>query len=168
MVMNWRDPFRPTCFTTITEGQFSVKNIQVCPQKSSFILDLTCIVLELSLPDLSKLIGDEWKKLSENQRAVSLNQNYYFSFFWVKVYCNFAISFNAKNLIARFISMHAVDDLTYLSFYRHGKRRPVSTVLSLTSSHSMPSVQMRMSTRQQMEVNKVKSISYDKTLITLL
>jgi hypothetical protein len=24
---------------------------------------------ELSLPDLSKLIGDEWKKLSENQRA---------------------------------------------------------------------------------------------------
>ena len=27
--------------------------------------------VELSLPDLSKLIGDEWKKLSENQRAVS-------------------------------------------------------------------------------------------------
>jgi hypothetical protein len=27
--------------------------------------------VELALPDLSKLIGDEWKKLSENQKGVS-------------------------------------------------------------------------------------------------
>ena len=94
MVMNWRDLFRPICSTTITEGQSSVKNTQVCPLKSNCILDLTCIVLELSLPDLSKLIGDEWKKLSENQRAVSLNQNYYFSFSEYQIPCNFAISFN--------------------------------------------------------------------------
>jgi len=32
---------------------------------------LISFVLELSLPDLSKLIGYEWKKLSENQKAVS-------------------------------------------------------------------------------------------------
>jgi len=27
--------------------------------------------VELSLPDLSKLIGEEWKKLNENQKSVS-------------------------------------------------------------------------------------------------
>ena len=65
--------------------------------------------------------------------------------------------------------MHLIGDLTYLCFYRHGKRRPVSTVLSSTSSHLMPSVQMRMPTLyQQMEVNKVKSTFHETTLINLL
>ncbi len=30
-----------------------------------------CVKLDLQLTDLSKLIGDEWKKLSETQKAVS-------------------------------------------------------------------------------------------------
>ena len=39
------------------------------PKRS--LVNQTIRVTELSLPDLSKLIGDEWKKLSENQKAVS-------------------------------------------------------------------------------------------------
>ena len=50
-------------------------------QNAIYLSDPSIDLLELSLPDLSKLIGDEWKKLSENQRAVSLNQNYQFSLF---------------------------------------------------------------------------------------
>ena len=50
-------------------------------QDAMYPSNLSIHLLELSLPDLSKLIGDEWKKLSENQRAVSLNQNYQFSLF---------------------------------------------------------------------------------------
>lgn len=74
---NSRDLFQPTCFTTTTAGRSSVTNILVSHLQS--LESSSYSILELSLPDLSKLIGDEWKKLSENQKAVSTNQNYFFS-----------------------------------------------------------------------------------------
>jgi hypothetical protein len=44
------------------------------PGKSAQSVDVSnqvAMSLELSLPDLSKLIGDEWKTLSDAQRDVS-------------------------------------------------------------------------------------------------
>ena len=42
------------------------------PGKYLSLILIDHVATELALPDLSKLIGDEWKKLSENQKAVSL------------------------------------------------------------------------------------------------
>ena len=58
--------------------------------------NLSIHLLELSLPDLSKLIGDEWKKLSENQKAVSTNQNYFFRLLSVSDSYNQSDYYNAQ------------------------------------------------------------------------
>ena len=61
-----------TCFTIITGDLYSARSTQVRRQFDPLgVSSLTNCSAELSLPDLSKLIGDEWKKLSENQKAVS-------------------------------------------------------------------------------------------------
>lgn len=56
--------YQPTCFLIIIEDQFCTLNIQVSLKS---ILQ-TCI--DLSLTDLSKLIGQEWAKLNESQQKV--------------------------------------------------------------------------------------------------
>jgi hypothetical protein len=60
-------PSQPICSITTSDVQFSEVNIQVSPSNQS------CYYLssELSLPDLSKLIGQEWAILTETQRKVS-------------------------------------------------------------------------------------------------
>lgn len=58
--------FPPTCCTTTSDGQFFNRSTQVRQSKPNER------VLDLSLPDLSKLIGEEWKNMSDDSKNVSL------------------------------------------------------------------------------------------------
>lgn len=50
-----KDLWAPLCYSVTTEDLFCVKSIQVS----------LLIIAEFTLPDLSKLIGQEWKGLNE-------------------------------------------------------------------------------------------------------
>jgi len=54
--------FPPTCCTTTSDGQFFNRSTQVRQSKPNER------VLDLSLPDLSKLIGEEWKNMSDDSK----------------------------------------------------------------------------------------------------
>ena len=65
LVMESRSPSPLICSTQTTEDQSLRQNIPVS------IINSHKFVLELSLTDISKLIGDEWTKLSPDQKNVS-------------------------------------------------------------------------------------------------
>ena len=61
--------FPPTCSTITTADRLCEVSTQVS-DRQEFFANLFYGYIDLALPDLSKLIGDEWKRLSETQKAV--------------------------------------------------------------------------------------------------
>ena len=93
---NWSARYQPTCFLTMIADHYSEKKIHVSINYHQNLLQIfshlflifqivlicwlydfwmPCLLLSfylaLSLPAISKIIGEEWKKLPDEQRQVS-------------------------------------------------------------------------------------------------
>ena len=79
------DLFQHICFTTISEGQFFKRRIQVsqaeiiaflrasfpfCVSPLAFAINFNFLFVDQKLTELSKIIGEEWKKLNDDQKKV--------------------------------------------------------------------------------------------------
>lgn len=67
----------PTCCSTTSEDQCCRRTTQV---GFGIFVYLTEFVLDFSLTDLSKLIGQEWKNLNEDQRKVRNSPPFYINY----------------------------------------------------------------------------------------